>query len=246
MKIAIDISEETYKATCNGCMLPTDVQNVVQAIKNGTPLEKSKDCISRKAATDRFDLVQADDLRMSYDDILAFLLSLPSVEPEIKTGKCSKECCDVCFYSDEGQASPSVRMMGCKRRVSYEMKKGYEQGFIEGQKNPLFGEGVKLIFKKGDEIKYIYSEDKFVVLYVDDVNDLMYVMDSEGHIDTIDIFDADKYGLTGARYRIELTPDISLVSDKKESIDILKMEIQKINYELDRIVKELHALNKKK
>ena len=104
----------------------------------------------------------------------------------------------------------------------------------------------KLIFKKGDEIKYIYSEEKFVVLYVDDVNDLMYVMNSEGHIDAIDIFDADKYGLTGARYRIELTPDISLVSDKKESIDILKMEIQKINYELDRIVKELHALNKKK
>lgn len=50
-----------------------------------------------------------------------------------------EKCCDVCFYSDEGQASPSVRMMGCKRRMAYEMKKGYERGVIEGQKNPLFG-----------------------------------------------------------------------------------------------------------
>ena len=40
MKILIDISEESYKATCNGCMLPPDVENVVQGIKNGTPLPK--------------------------------------------------------------------------------------------------------------------------------------------------------------------------------------------------------------
>lgn len=48
--------------------------------------EKCGDCISRKAATDRFDLVQSDDLCMSYDDIMTFLSSLPSVEPERKTG----------------------------------------------------------------------------------------------------------------------------------------------------------------
>jgi len=36
MQIVIDIPEETYKATCNGCMLPPDVENVVQGIKNGT------------------------------------------------------------------------------------------------------------------------------------------------------------------------------------------------------------------
>jgi len=40
MQIVIDIPEETYKATCNGCMLPPDVENVVQGIKNGTPLPK--------------------------------------------------------------------------------------------------------------------------------------------------------------------------------------------------------------
>lgn len=40
MKIVIDIPEESYKATCTGCMLPPDVENVVQAIKNGAPLPK--------------------------------------------------------------------------------------------------------------------------------------------------------------------------------------------------------------
>ena len=40
MQIVIDISEDSYKATCDGCMLPPDVRNVVQGIKNGTPLPK--------------------------------------------------------------------------------------------------------------------------------------------------------------------------------------------------------------
>ena len=40
MQIVIDISEETYKATCNGCMLPPDVENVVNGIKNGIPIPK--------------------------------------------------------------------------------------------------------------------------------------------------------------------------------------------------------------
>ena len=38
MQILIEISEDSYKATCNGNMLPPDVENVVQGIKNGTPL----------------------------------------------------------------------------------------------------------------------------------------------------------------------------------------------------------------
>jgi hypothetical protein len=38
MKIVIDISDDTYKAVCNGCMLPPDVENVVNAIINGTSL----------------------------------------------------------------------------------------------------------------------------------------------------------------------------------------------------------------
>ncbi len=39
MQIVIDIPENTYTATCRGSMLPPDVENVVNAIKNGTPLK---------------------------------------------------------------------------------------------------------------------------------------------------------------------------------------------------------------
>ena len=40
IKLVIKISEDSYKATCNGYMLPSDVENVVQGIKNGIPLEQ--------------------------------------------------------------------------------------------------------------------------------------------------------------------------------------------------------------
>ncbi len=40
IKLIIKISEDSYKATCNGYMLPLDVENVVNAIKNGTTLPK--------------------------------------------------------------------------------------------------------------------------------------------------------------------------------------------------------------
>ena len=76
-------------AKCGRLVSNGNYKSVCDAI-NGLPsveLEKCGDCISREAATDRFDLVQSDDLCMSYDDIMAFLSSLPSVEPEGKTGK---------------------------------------------------------------------------------------------------------------------------------------------------------------
>ena len=40
MQIVIDIPEDSYKATCKGSMLPPDVKNVVQGIKNGILLPK--------------------------------------------------------------------------------------------------------------------------------------------------------------------------------------------------------------
>jgi hypothetical protein len=40
IELVIKISEDSYKATCNGWMLPPDVEDVVQGIKNGTPLPK--------------------------------------------------------------------------------------------------------------------------------------------------------------------------------------------------------------
>ena len=47
MKIVIDIPEDTYKAICNGCMLPPDVKNVVRGIKNGISLPKGHGRIDR-------------------------------------------------------------------------------------------------------------------------------------------------------------------------------------------------------
>lgn len=64
------------------------VQNLIHPLETKA-LEKEpcEDCISRKAATDRFDLVQSDDKCIGYDDVMKFLLSLPSVKPERKPGK---------------------------------------------------------------------------------------------------------------------------------------------------------------
>lgn len=52
IELVIKISEDSYKATCIGSMLPSDVENVVNAIKNGTPLPKGHG-----------DLIDADVLR---------------------------------------------------------------------------------------------------------------------------------------------------------------------------------------
>ena len=38
IELVIKMPEEAYNATCNGRMLPPDVENVVNAIANGTPL----------------------------------------------------------------------------------------------------------------------------------------------------------------------------------------------------------------
>jgi hypothetical protein len=45
IELVVKISEDSYKATCNGWMLPSDVENVVQGIKNGTPLPKGHGAI---------------------------------------------------------------------------------------------------------------------------------------------------------------------------------------------------------
>jgi len=72
MQVLIEISEDTYKATCNGWMLPPDVENVVQGIKNGTPLPKGhgrlkdadaicKDIISALGIRDENYLLEAEE-----------------------------------------------------------------------------------------------------------------------------------------------------------------------------------------
>jgi len=37
-KILIELADESYKALLHGCMIPPDVENVVNGIKNGTVL----------------------------------------------------------------------------------------------------------------------------------------------------------------------------------------------------------------
>ena len=50
IELIIKISEDSYKATCNGWMLPSDVDNVIQGIKKGTPLPKGHgDLIDRNS-----------------------------------------------------------------------------------------------------------------------------------------------------------------------------------------------------
>ena len=40
IELVIKIPEDSYKATCSGSMLPPDVKNVINAIRNGTLLPK--------------------------------------------------------------------------------------------------------------------------------------------------------------------------------------------------------------
>ena len=40
IELVIKISENSYKSSCIGSMLPSEVESVINAIKNGTPLPK--------------------------------------------------------------------------------------------------------------------------------------------------------------------------------------------------------------
>lgn len=71
MKLIIDIPEDSYKATCDRCMLPPDVENVVQAIRNGTPLPKGhgklKDADVLKTAFPCGESVRTECVRATID-----------------------------------------------------------------------------------------------------------------------------------------------------------------------------------
>lgn len=65
IELVIKIPENAYKATCNGNMLPPDVKNVVQGIKNGTPLPEHHGR-----------LIDADELSVALDK-MAYMDSQP-------------------------------------------------------------------------------------------------------------------------------------------------------------------------
>lgn len=90
MKLVIDIPDTMYDWFMNGFPDDEDAAMLCElVVQNGKPYEQKTchDCISREEAMRPFDLVQQDDLAMSYDDIAKFLSKLPSVEPEQKEGK---------------------------------------------------------------------------------------------------------------------------------------------------------------
>ena len=66
MKRIIEISEDTYRNTCNESMLPPNVKEVVQAIKNSTLLNEveAEDCISAREEKIRFHEELKDKIEM--------------------------------------------------------------------------------------------------------------------------------------------------------------------------------------
>ena len=79
VELIIKISEDSYKATCKGSMLPPDVENVVKAIKNAIIIPNGhgdlKDMGNLKYV---FDLTR-DDPIYSGKDIERAIMSMTSV-----------------------------------------------------------------------------------------------------------------------------------------------------------------------
>lgn len=139
MKLIIDIPEDSYKATRNGCMLPPDVENVVHGIKNGIPLPEGAeiptkdahsdlctrvadvpdtnvgDLISRKAAIDAFHFWFRDgfdeDKWWNSTHVLAAIEGLPSVHPEHKW--------ETCFECTLSHGCPKIKGCTNEQAIKY-------------------------------------------------------------------------------------------------------------------------------
>ena len=71
MQLVIEIPEESYKATCNGCMLPPDVEDVVQGIKNGTPLPQGYgDLITKDQAIECVEFYQINPQHFEFVNLI--------------------------------------------------------------------------------------------------------------------------------------------------------------------------------
>lgn len=86
MQIVIDISEDVYKATCDGCMLPPDVREVVQGIKNGIPLPKGhRGIVDLKSVQWAFDgaivedAIRTGQARATHNEIANILETVPVI-----------------------------------------------------------------------------------------------------------------------------------------------------------------------
>ena len=55
IELVIKISEDSYKSICNVWMLPSDVENIVQGIKNGIPLPKGHGDLIDRSEVEKLD-----------------------------------------------------------------------------------------------------------------------------------------------------------------------------------------------
>ena len=84
MQVVIDIPEDTYRATCTESMLPPDVKNVVNAIKNGIPLPKGHgDLIDRYTLSPIYRQMSLCSTAPNF----IWVSELMGVEPAIKADK---------------------------------------------------------------------------------------------------------------------------------------------------------------
>lgn len=82
VELVMKIPEESYKATCRGLMLPLDVENVVNAIKNGTPLPKGHGNLKDVGGCDRklfYQQCGGPDSLITAKTAFDMLLSLPTI-----------------------------------------------------------------------------------------------------------------------------------------------------------------------
>lgn len=87
MKLMIDILRSEYDYYVMKSKNNYAMRMAESVIAHGTPIEYCSDCISREEAERPFDMVQQDDLAMSYDNIAKYLSRLPSVYPNPRAGK---------------------------------------------------------------------------------------------------------------------------------------------------------------
>lgn len=85
IELVVKISEDSYKATCNGWMLPSDVENVVQGIKNGTPLPKGHGDLVTKEQM--IELVEFYQLNPQHFDFVNLIDEIKDEKPIIEADK---------------------------------------------------------------------------------------------------------------------------------------------------------------
>ena len=85
IELVIKVSEDSYKATCNGWMLPQDVENMVQGIKNGTPLPKGHGDLVTKEQM--IELVEFYQLNPQHFDFVNLIDEIKDEKPIIEADK---------------------------------------------------------------------------------------------------------------------------------------------------------------